>query len=55
MQPYWYANNFAIVSAGFANAFSKSPERLFILPAYHCSSTSYNIDGVHFTPGEGER
>jgi hypothetical protein len=55
MQPFWYANNFAIVSAGFANAFSQCPDHLFILPPYHCSATSYNVDGVHFTPSEGER
>jgi hypothetical protein len=55
MQPFWYANNFAIVSSGFASAFRQCPHRLLILPPYHCSATSYNVDGVHFTPGEGER
>jgi hypothetical protein len=54
-QPYWYFNNFVTITAGFASAFGHCHERILILPPYECSPTSFNVDGVHFTPGEGER
>ncbi len=54
-QPYWYANNFVVIAASFAASFSRCPDRLLILPPYECSSHSFSVDGVHFTPGEGER
>jgi hypothetical protein len=54
-QPYWYSTNFTLIASGFSTSFSHCPERLYLLPQYDCSPASFNVDGVHFTPGEGER
>jgi hypothetical protein len=53
-QPYWYSTNYSLIVASFANSF-KCPERILILPNFDCSPTSFNVDGVHLTQGEGER
>jgi hypothetical protein len=54
-QPYWYAANFNTIVSSFAKVFEKSPARLTLLPPFDCSPESFSADGIHFTPGEGER
>ncbi len=54
-QPYWFNTNFALITSAFASSFKKCPDRILFLPAFDCSPTSFNVDGVHLTQGEGER
>jgi hypothetical protein len=54
-QPYWYQNNFVSVTSGFTTSFNRCSDRIILLPPFDCSPNSYNVDGIHFTPGEGER
>jgi hypothetical protein len=54
-QPYWYAASMPLIAASFAKVFTKSPDRVLLLPQFNCGPSSFNPDGIHLITGEGER